>query len=216
MLSIVKGLINHPYITNNIIPNIEHGPTGKIHAIVLHRTSATTAKSTLNSWKTRKYGAHFLVGKDGKIYQTAHLNQQCFHMGQVKSKCRIEQSCTKNDLKIIKDYLFNKKKYGNLRHRWNKITGHEKAKSYPDRYPMNFDSIGIEIVGAYLGGPSSDAGPFERLTCMQSTSVLWLMDILLDIYKLNFLDDVYAHGNVSHKKLKEGAGVKQWLQDFYS
>lgn len=97
MLAIFNGLVkNYPTkIETKIISNIEHGTLSKVNAIVIHRTAGGTAESTLNTWKTKKAGAHFLIDKNGKIYQTARLDRKCWHMGYVLSKCRLESSCTK-------------------------------------------------------------------------------------------------------------------------
>ncbi len=56
MLSIVNRVIkNYPIkIETKIIPNIEHGLIGKIRSLVIHRTTAGTAQSTLTTWKTKK------------------------------------------------------------------------------------------------------------------------------------------------------------------
>ena len=42
----------------------------------------------LNAYNSGGNGAHFLIGKDGHIYQTANLLQTCYHVGKlIKSKC---------------------------------------------------------------------------------------------------------------------------------
>lgn len=159
MLVILKGQVSHPNIKLNIISNIERGVLPQVKSIVIHRTAGNTAGSTLNTWKIKKSGAHFLIGKDGAIYQTAGLNKQCWHMGLVMSRCRLENACTDNDIKVIKGFL---KGPGTWKSRYQKVLSHEKKKNYPERYPMNSDSVGVELVGLYLG--VGDKGPFESPT----------------------------------------------------
>ena len=63
-------------------PSIEHGALLSVTSIVLHRTDSSTAASVLNAYKSgQKTGAHFLIEKDGKIYQTASLERICWHVG---------------------------------------------------------------------------------------------------------------------------------------
>jgi N-acetyl-anhydromuramyl-L-alanine amidase AmpD len=80
---------------------------------------------------------------------------------------------------------------------------------------MNSDSIGIELVGLYLGGKTSDKGPFEKMTESQAFSFLWLITKLLEKYKLSFADDIYAHGEVARKKIYEGSDALDWLWENY-
>src|SRR5690606_8060251 len=46
-----------------------------VNGIVVHQTGGSTAQSTFNSYRNSTTGAHFLVEKDGKIYQTASLHK---------------------------------------------------------------------------------------------------------------------------------------------
>lgn len=127
MLSIVNGVIkNHTIkIETKIIQNIEHGPIGKIRSLVIHRTTANTAQSTLTTWKTKNTGAHFLIDKNGKVYQTARLNKKCWHTGLVLSRCKLEKSCTIKDGKIIHNILHSKKSWS---HKFETVLKHERKK----------------------------------------------------------------------------------------
>ena len=213
MLLVKDGIIQNQSakISQNIIPNIEHGALPKVNAVVLHRTAASTAQSTLNAWKTKKSGAHFLIDKGGKIYQTARLNKVCWHMGVVLSRCTLENSCSKKDGEIINNILSGPGGYGQ---KVRKVLAREKKKNYPDRYPMNIDSIGIELVGAYLGG-KSDNGFFEALRKAQASKFLWLISALIETYDLSFKNDIYAHGSVAVKKKNEGVTALEWLRGNY-
>lgn len=73
-------MINHPLITQNKIGNLERGSSSFIKAgVVLHRTVSSTGSSALNNFKTG-VGTHFLVDRDGTIYQTASLNKKTSHL----------------------------------------------------------------------------------------------------------------------------------------
>ena len=115
MAELKDGLLNDTAVTQSIISKLEHGAMDlkKITGIVIHQTDSTTAQSTINAWKAGRknpktgaiefYGAHFLIdrgsgtytennkekqytGIDGKTYQTAHVNQKCFHVAHLKDK----------------------------------------------------------------------------------------------------------------------------------
>src|SRR2546427_7891674 len=82
MTVIENGLLVDRNVEVKIFPSIQHGDLLKVNSIVLHRTNSPTAASVLNSYKAgQKTGAHFLVGKDGKIHQTANLKRVCWHVG---------------------------------------------------------------------------------------------------------------------------------------
>ena len=112
--------------------------TGKFQtdpiAIVLHRTESSTAASTLETWKTRPYGTHFLIDTDGTIYQCASLYKYTQHVGDIKAKNLELNGKNSADYKIYTGKTYQK------------VSDIEKTKSYPDRYPINSDSIGIEVV----------------------------------------------------------------------
>jgi RHS repeat-associated protein len=75
----------------DVIPSAAlKGSLPDVKAIVLHRTVSSTTESTINAFKVGRngvnYGTHFVVGKDGKILQTAHLDQKTYHVGKTREK----------------------------------------------------------------------------------------------------------------------------------
>jgi len=76
------------------------------------------------------------------------------------------------------------------------------TKDYPDRYPYNGDSIGIEVVGKFDGDTKQFAPPTEA----QLNSVHRLVASLQRKYELTD-DDVYTHGGISYKQESEGQGL---------
>lgn len=185
------GYFTDPAVTKKSIPALEKGEMPKINAVVLHRTESATADSALTSFKSG-IGAHFLIDKDGTIYQTASLNEKTYHVGKIKSRCMEEGTCTPEEAKTIKDMGWNPKK----------LHDHEAAKAYPDRYPMNGDSVGIEVVGSY----NAKTKTWDAPTPEQKASIAKLVGMLQSEYGLQN-KDVFQHDKISYKTPGEGAGL---------
>lgn len=129
-----QGLVHHDKVQNGIHANryIERGDMSQVNGIVIHQTGASTAASTFSSYAKRgANGAHFLIDKDGTIYQTASLLKATNHVGKLRSRCEAEQSCPKSNSSV------------------NDMHDRETAKNAGERYPSNQDAIGIELVGGY-------------------------------------------------------------------
>ncbi len=81
------------------------------------------------------------------------------------------------------------------------LDAHERAKPYPQRYPINGDSIGIEIVGR-----SIDDKKYETVTSEQNNSLQWLTGELYSHFSISS-KDVYKHPQVSYKNPGEAASA---------
>ncbi len=197
--SVVDGVLQAPQVTSKLYSGIEKGKLLKVEAIVVHQTGARTADSSFSSYKDGRNGAHFLIDLDGTIYQTARLDRQCWHVGSIQSRCYKAKKCDVADLKAIKGILFNQgDKY------WaSKLHKHETAKAYPDRFPLNDEAIGIEIVGAF----DAKKG-YDPVTEAQNASLAWLVATLNGIYGLDG-EDVFRHGEIAQKQ-KDEAATAQW------
>jgi len=181
-------------------PKIEHGPLGTINAIVIHRTSASTAQSTLSAWKTKSEGAHFLISEGGSIFQCASYKKQCWHVGQLYARCELRQSCSLQDAQALQAMLHAKNASWGTRFRM--IARHEIAtKQYPDRYPSNGDSLGIEVVGAM-----SSRQVYEMPNKVQLDALFWLLDQLIAATGIG-IQDIYAHGRIAHKDNQKTEGT---------
>ncbi len=65
-----NGIAIHSLIKPAIAPTIERGEMKEIHGIIVHQTGGSTAQSSIDSYKNPSAnGAHFLIEKDGTIYQ---------------------------------------------------------------------------------------------------------------------------------------------------
>lgn len=191
-----EGMLVHSRIIAKRSTGLEHGKLTNLNAVVVHQTDAPTAKSTLDGYKAgASIGAHFLIDKDGTIYQTASVYMRAYHVGEkIRSKCLTvdKKSCSSPD--EMKKVLAMK---------WTQqikaLNELERAKDYPDRYPINSDSVGIELVGRHI-----DEKTFETVTKEQNASLKWLIGELFGHFKLDN-DDVFRHPEVSYKNPGEAA-----------
>ncbi|MBU1351788.1 MAG: N-acetylmuramoyl-L-alanine amidase [Gammaproteobacteria bacterium] len=176
--------------------NLEHGPISTVVAIVLHQTDSSTAQQTFNSYARSPHGAHFLIDKNGQVYQTASLLMRCQHVGRhIRSRClEIDKpSCDSVAMARIQAMSWS--------NHVRALDAHERAKPYPQRYPINGDSIGIEIVGR-----SIDDKKYEAVTSEQNNSLQWLTGELYSHFSISS-QDVYRHPEVSYKNPGEAASA---------
>ncbi len=193
------GLLHDPRVRIARAASIERGAMQSVKGIVVHQTDSSTAVSTLASYKNPKAnGAHFLIDRDGTIFQTASVYQVTWHVGPLKSRCLAEQRCTPVEMSALKK--FNP----SAEHR------RESAKSVPQRYPSNQDSIGIEIVGLAL---PRDAKPddrvYETVNEAQNASLKWLAGTLSRALGVTMIE-VFRHPTVSRKNPTEASTAK-WV-----
>ncbi len=194
------GYVHDPKVTLAIRPLIAHGPMGAIHGIIVHQTGGSTAKSALDSYLLPgANGAHFLIDRDGTIYQTASLFRVTHHVGPLKPRCRVEMRCTPAETSALAGKQVGKE-----------IGQVEAAKSWPNRYPGNADALGIELVGA--AGPRQTAVPtISSTTPSRRDNRLafdWLLPRLLAHFHVK-ASEVFRHPEVSWKQPSEAASV-QW------
>ncbi|WP_233409927.1 MULTISPECIES: peptidoglycan recognition protein family protein [Burkholderia] len=87
-----NGMVVSPRVVRVRKAQIERGAMQRISGVIVHQTGGSTAASALNSYQNAyATGAHFLIEKDGTIYQTASLKKQTWHVGanQGALRCRI-------------------------------------------------------------------------------------------------------------------------------
>lgn len=177
----------------------------KVDGIVVHQTASPSASSTFSSYQQADAnGAHFLIDRDGTIYQTASVFRVTWHVGYLQSRCLITKKCAPAEFKK----MFAMERASNHA---KKVNAAERKKDFPDRYPNNSDSIGIEIVGNALpiidkksGGDSSI---FEQVNDKQNDSLKWLIKELTDTLKVS-MNEIYRHPNVGRKNETEASTAK--------
>jgi hypothetical protein len=203
MLKIIDGLIVDPRVKVDLCPLLDHGALVEVHAIVMHQTGGSTAAGALSKYKMINSkdhtGAHFLLDKDGTMYQTLQITRRCAHVAPIKSRCLAEMRCSTEDLK---EYADIKKKLGSGGEANRAIGAYEAKKQYPDRYPFNPDAIGIEAVGLAPGNPPV----YENPTSQQNASIHWFVPELLLTLHLT-ASDVCRHPMLSAKTDSEAAGI---------
>jgi len=192
------GMLVDSRVTPRRFPGIEQGALTTVSAIVVHQTDTFTGQQVFNSYAGALEGAHFLIDENGQVFQTASLLSRCYHIGRrIKSKCLAIDKTTCDSAAMAKIMAM---KWGAQIEALNK---HERAKNYPDRYPVNNDSIGIEIVGRHV-----DDAHYEAVTPQQNLSLQWLINELYGHFNLTG-KDVYRHPEVSYKNPDE-AGSATW------
>ncbi len=184
-------------VKQEIRPLLERGAMPVVAGIIVHQTDASTAQSSLDTYKTRPIGAHFLIDKDGTIYQTAAVTQRVNHVGKLRARCIAEHSCGPKETAEIAHMT------PSARNR------HEMEKNAPTRYPSNIDSIGIELVGKST--PATRPGQpalYESVTAAQNASLAWLVTGLSDALKIK-TTEIFRHPTASQKTPSE-AETARW------
>ncbi|MGV3612278.1 MAG: glycosyl hydrolase 108 family protein [Fluviicola sp.] len=195
--TLTGGWFSDSHIKIDPVKKADHGAMTPV-AIVLHRTVTDDVEQTMNSFKSG-IAAHFIVGKDGEIVQTVGINREAHHVGYIRSKCEQEKSCSVDDGKIIKAIWAEKTEY---KERKIKVHGHEMKKSYPNRYPCNEDSIGIEVVGNY----NYSTKTWDVVPAAQADSVAYLVNLLKKELSLTNAH-IYVHEQIAYKTEGEGQTV---------
>ncbi|OCW19905.1 N-acetylmuramoyl-L-alanine amidase [Pseudomonas aylmerensis] len=191
-----EGMLISERVEHRRFRTIEHGDLRSVRALVVHQTDAPTAQHTFNGYLAKGSGAHFLIEKNGVIYQTASLKKRCYHVGRyLRSKCLAvdKTTCDTPQIQTIQALTWT------LQIR--ALDRYERTKDYPERYPMNADSLGIELVGKHL-----DAARYEEVTAMQNESLRWLVSELYGHFRLTPAD-VYTHPQISYKHPGEASSA---------
>jgi N-acetyl-anhydromuramyl-L-alanine amidase AmpD len=97
-----QGYILDERVKRTPRPLIEHGILHRINGIIVHQTGGASGASSLSSYTLQNAnGAHFLIDKDGTIYQVASLQRQTWHVGKLRSRCVAEHRCTPTELRAL-------------------------------------------------------------------------------------------------------------------
>ncbi|MBK4724223.1 N-acetylmuramoyl-L-alanine amidase [Pantoea agglomerans] len=200
-----NGHIYADRIKIKIFNNIEHEKMDAVNGIVVHQTNASTASSTFHSYQNKgAAGAHFLIDRDGTIYQTASLFKVTWHVGRLQSRCYLTKKCEPADLQKVTELEKSWRNY-------DKVHQIEKVKNYPDRFPSNVDSIGIEIVGKAERQIDKKTGEpvfvYEDVNDRQNESLKWLIRELIGTLNVS-TTEIYRHPEIGRKTLTEASTAK--------
>ncbi|MBW5407838.1 N-acetylmuramoyl-L-alanine amidase [Morganella morganii] len=195
-----NGVVKSNRIKTKIFSHIERGKMDKINGIIVHQTNTPAETHVFNSYShAGSNGAHFLIDKNGVIYQTASLSKSTWHLGKMRSRCLITKKCEPAELSKMANL--------EVKGKTKDISDIEKARGFPERYPSNIDSIGIEIVGNSTTKKGEDP-IYEDVNNKQNTSLKWLISELIDTLKIS-KSEVYKHPDVARKNITE-AGTASW------
>lgn len=212
-----QGMVVSAHVRPRRFSQIEKQPMVEVRGIIVHQTGADRALSSFNSYgNANANGAHFLIDKDGVIYQTASVYKRTNHVGALQARCLAEYTCKPAEFK--KSTAFSQE---SLVDRMHAI---EVLKSVPVRYPSNADSIGIEIVGKPSLPPGKMApkgatpkqkeiyfnnnAVYEPVNAAQNMSLRWLVAELIQALKVSD-KEVFRHPVVSRKNPTE-ASTASW------
>ena len=197
-----NGVIDAECIISKRFRTIDRGKLDKVNGIVVHQTDSTTSGSVFNSYQNSgANGAHFLIDKDGTIYQTASLYKVANHVGFLQSRCLLKKSCSPQELR--KSTGMDKIKPA--REKSKHVHRYEASKDFPDRFPYNADSIGIEIVGKSEKIDKKDV--YEPVNEKQNESLKWLVKELSETLSVS-LNEVYRHPEIGRKTPSEASTAK--------
>ncbi|WP_269792809.1 peptidoglycan recognition family protein [Stenotrophomonas sp. Iso1] len=184
-----RGWIQNAGFHLKRVAALEKGAIDGPKAVVLHRTQSSTIESPLKSFESG-IGTHFIIDKDGAVHQCASLLMRTAHVGRIRSRCYESASCPVEEARMIKSWGWAPAR----------LHDHEKSKTYPHRFPMNEDSVGVETVASF------DGTSWERPTPAQEKSIKALIQLLQRLYGLTD-SDVHEHDNISYKTPGEGDGL---------
>ena len=196
-----EGHVDAERIKVKIFTKIERRAMKIVNGIVVHQTDGSSADSAFDSYKREgANGAHFLIDKDGSIYQTASLYKTTNHVGMAQSRCLNTQRCAPSEFKATNA----------LEKAWKPkaISDREYKKQWPDRYPLNMDSIGIEIVGVSTKISGRDEKVYEAVNEKQNDSLEWLIRELTDTLSVA-KGEIYRHPDIARKNTTE-ASTARW------
>ena len=193
-----EGHLIDPRIRIRICPLIEHGDLEIVHGIVIHQTDGASAQSALDQYHRGGAGAHFLLDKDGTIFQTASIFKVTWNVGKIKSRCVAEHRCTPVELSKLQKMTPSQ------------ISRMQWKKPYPMRFPSNQDSIGIELVGQAFPvdrNIKADQKAFEAVSQEQNISLTWLVQALSECLKVP-MTEIFRHPEDSWKNITEASTAK--------
>lgn len=196
------GFLTDAGIVHTPVAKIQHDPMAQVNAIVMHRTESSSAAGTLSGWRTGAHGtgAHFLIDKDGTIHQTVSVNHQAWHVGAVRSRGEVEGTITAGDQREVESARAGRQEWNGAAVR--AVNRLEATRPYPERYPTNADSVGIEVVARF----DPDTRRWDAPTREQAASIRQLVGTLQHNFGLTD-HDVYQHDVISRKTPGEGADL---------
>lgn len=182
---------------------------GAWRGIIVHQTmdeKKVAPTGLLKYWNTPgiKAGTHFLIDREGVVYQAVSFNWITYHTGSLRPRCRFATTDP-----VVRKGRPNKSDCNYAASLTPKqISDIEKEKkTVPDRYPSNYDSIGIEILSMRLSN-DNDARA-EPVNAKQNVALKWLVNSLLMTFPSISRDEIWRHPVIGYKSPHE-ASTARW------
>ena len=165
---------------------------------MVHQTGSRTAASAFNSYKVGKNGAHFLIDKDGTVYQTARIDRVCWHVGMILGEVLRPQVVRQRRAQADQvDPLQEGRLVRDTGQEGQRPRGRERL---PRPLPHERRLARHRVVGAIV----DDTTDYEPVTDAQNASLGWLLSVLENLLSLTS-GDVYRHPEVAYKQASEAA-----------
>lgn len=190
------------------VTGLEKSAMRAYKGIIVHQTgdaARVPVANIIRYWaNTRGSGTHFIIDRNGTVYQTASIKSQCWHVGKLRPRCKLPAS--QDPARPSPAPSCNYPAYGPsmTSAQRDAIASAEAARSVPARFPANADSIGIEVVGA--APPPGHS--YETASAAQNLSLKWLVQSLIRTFNID-PREVWRHPIVSYKEAEE-AKTCQW------
>jgi len=224
-------VVNHPKINltgNNGKFNVRNSGIknrpnmGKVNGIVVHQTGEGHEMPNLfnTAGNPKANFAHFLIDKEGNIYQTISLYRVAYHVGILKNRCILEKKCTDVDIqkkveeidKTLSKDRIGVNKWGRESNYANYHKAIESKKKWPERFVSNVDSIGIELHGKSWKVDGKADLEYEPITEAQKESLEWLLRELRCSFHLGG-KEIFRHPEISYKERNEAISTKEVIEN---
>ena len=208
MLEVDKNgmVINNARILPRRTTAIERAAMPTVRGIIVHQTGSSTEQAVFNSYLVPgANGAHFLISKQGTIYQTASLYRRTNHVGNVRARCLAEHRCTAAE---IKQYSKSGPKA---------ISRTEMTKSVPERYPPTWTASALKSLASRRCLRAKDApnltpkkqqefinenAVYEAVNGPQQSALSYLVEELKNSLQIPGTE-IHRHPAVSYKNVTE-------------
>jgi hypothetical protein len=184
------------------VTGLEKSPIRGYKGIIVHQTgdsAVVPVANVIKYWaRTKGSGTHFIIDRNGTVYQTASIKFQCWHVGKLRPRCKLpaDQDPARPSPAPSCPYPYYGPSMTSAQR--DAISSAEAARSVPARFPSNSDSIGIEVMAA----APPPGHKYEAASAAQNLSLKWLVQSLIATFKID-PREVWRHPVASYKEAEE-------------
>jgi N-acetyl-anhydromuramyl-L-alanine amidase AmpD len=190
-------------------------PPRNIKNVILHRTGSGSSKATLNSFATTirrggHVGAHYLIGKGGKIYLIVPIRRSVSHVGKRKTGMAHITSTTSIGIEHVGTAyrLKNRPKSYKDVSKMKKVRDEIKKLSLTPALKANLLKLSDRDLRNQLKW--SEWWIYQDMPGAQKRATYLLVGRLMKEFGLT-LNDIVAHEKASAKTIGEGQNIKEFL-----